>query len=128
MKKDELLTVLWSHYQVLMSQGLTAEDYAQQLTYLLFLKIADEMTEASPTSIIPQTLSWQSLVTLRGQELLNHYGVVLRTLRNSDGLAGVVFRNAEPTIKVPEQLEHLISVINRGAWHTEEEIPSPEKT
>jgi type I restriction enzyme M protein len=127
MKKDELLTVLWSHYQALMSQGLTAEEYAQQLTYLLFLKIADEMTESSsPTSIIPRNLSWQSLVTLRGQELLNHYSVVLRTHRSSDGLAGVVFRNAEPTIKVPEQLEHLISVINRGVWHTEEETPSPQ--
>lgn len=126
MKKDELLTALWSHYKVLMSQGLTAEDYAQQLTYLLFLKIADEMTEPSSTYIIPQTFSWKSLVTLRGKELLDHYDVVLRTLRGSDGLAGVVFRNAEPTIKVPEQLENLIIVINRGAWHTEEEIPSPQ--
>lgn len=126
MKKDELLTLLWSHYQTLISQGLTAEDYAQQLTYLLFLKIADEMTGSSSTSIIPLTLSWQSLVTLQGQQLLDHYGVVLRSLRSSDGLAGVVFRNAEPTIEDPEQLEHLISVINRGAWHTDEEIPSPQ--
>jgi type I restriction enzyme M protein len=37
---------LWSYCHVLRDDGLSYGDYLEQLTYLLFLKMADEQTRA----------------------------------------------------------------------------------
>ncbi len=52
------------------------------MTYLLFLKMADERTKTpfNKPSIIPQGLDWQSLVSKDGDALETHYRRILETL------------------------------------------------
>ena len=39
---------LWNYCNVLRDAGLSYQDYIEQLTYLLFLKMADERKKAQP--------------------------------------------------------------------------------
>lgn len=62
---------LWSYCHVLRDDGVSYGDYVEQLTYLIFLKMADEQTKppiGKPSSI-PRGLDWQSLVKKDGEEL-----------------------------------------------------------
>ena len=58
---------LWNYCNVLRDDGVSYGDYVEQLTYLLFLKMADEQTKPpfDKASIIPQGLDWQSLLSER---------------------------------------------------------------
>ena len=62
---------LWNYCNVLRDDGLSYQDYIEQLTFLLFLKMADEQTKPpfSRPSIVPTNLNWASLVRLDGDEL-----------------------------------------------------------
>jgi type I restriction enzyme M protein len=72
---------LWNYCNVLRDDGVSYGDYVEQLTYLLFLKMADEQTKPpfSKPSTIPRTLDWQSLLAKDGDALEIHY----RTFSNS---------------------------------------------
>jgi hypothetical protein len=60
----------------------------EQLTYLLFLKMADERTKApyNQPSPIPEKYSWQCLLRKDGDELFDHYRHSLEKLYNEKGL------------------------------------------
>ena len=62
-------------------------DYIEQLTYLLFLKMADERTQTPyrQSSIVPQQYSWSSLINKDGDELFDHYRHALNTLGKEKG-------------------------------------------
>ena len=66
---------LWNYCNVLRDDGLSYQDYIEQLTFLLFLKMADEQTQApfSRPAIVPKGLDWASLVRLDGDSLEVHY-------------------------------------------------------
>ena len=67
-------------------------DYVEQLTFLLFLKMADEQSRPpfNKPSPIPKNVDWQSLMRLDGDELETHYRHVLESLAKQKGmLAGV---------------------------------------
>ena len=77
-----LVQKLWSYCNVLRDDGLSYQDYLEQLTFLLFLKMADELT-GEPwrrEPFIPEGLDWQSLLALDGEELEAQYIRVLREL------------------------------------------------
>ena len=124
-KKNELLlTALWKHCNLLLEEGLTYDDYAQELGYLLFLKIADEQTKRpfDKPSIVPHKYAWQSLLSLQGLDLLNHYRSVIEALRQDPGLPGVIFRKAKSRIDNPAQLHQLIMLIDSGIWYSQEPL------
>ena len=62
---------LWNYCNVLRDDGLSYGDYVEQLTYLLFLKMADEQTKPpyNRRSVVPAKYSWDSLVKLDGEAL-----------------------------------------------------------
>ena len=66
----------------LRDDGVGYGDYLEQLTYLLFLKMADEysMPPYNRTLGIPAAYNWQSLTSLRGAELEVHYSITFREL------------------------------------------------
>jgi type I restriction enzyme M protein len=70
---------LWNYCNVLRDDGMSYGDYVEQLTYLLFLKMADERTKApyNEASAVPLEYSWPSLVKKDGDELFDHYRHVL---------------------------------------------------
>ena len=66
---------LWNYCNVLRDDGVSYGDYVEQLTYLLFLKMADEQSKPpfSKPSVIPDGLDWQSLTRKDGDDLEVHY-------------------------------------------------------
>ncbi|MGI8513673.1 MAG: type I restriction-modification system subunit M N-terminal domain-containing protein, partial [Acidimicrobiia bacterium] len=98
-----LVRKLWSYCDVLRDDGLSYGDYVEQLTYLLFLKMADEQTKPpfNLRSIIPAGLDWQSLKAKDGDDLEVHYRHLLTELGKETGMLGVVFRKAQNRIQDP---------------------------
>jgi type I restriction enzyme M protein len=121
MSSNGLVQRLWNYCNVLRDDGLSYGDYLEQLTYLLFLKMADEQTRSPFTrrAFVPEGLDWQSLVARDGDELEVHYRHVLTELGRRPGMLGVVFRKAQNRIQDPAKLRRLIvDLIDRERWMT----------
>jgi type I restriction enzyme M protein len=119
--QNGLVQRLWSYCNILRDDGLSYGDYLEQLTYLLFLKMADEQTKPpfSRPAIVPEGLDWPSLLARDGDELEAHYIHVLRELGQRSGMLGVVFRKAQNRIQDPAKLRRLIvDLIDRESWLT----------
>ena len=109
---------LWNFCNVLRDDGVSYGDYVEQLTYLLFLKLADEQTRPpfNKPSTIPADLDWESLLSESGAELETQYVKILRELSNAEGLLGVIFRKSQNRIQTPANLQRLIHLINAENW------------
>jgi type I restriction enzyme M protein len=119
--QNGLVQRLWSYCNVLRDDGLSYGDYLEQLTYLLFLKMADEQTRPpfSRPSFVPEGLDWQSLLARDGDDLEVHYRHLLTELGRKPGMLGVVFRKAQNRIQDPAKLRRLIvDLIDRENWLT----------
>ena len=117
--QNGLVQRLWSYCNVLRDDGLSYGDYLEQLTYLLFLKMADEQTTPpfSRPPIVPEGLDWPSLLARDGDELEVHYRHVLTELGRGSGMLGVVFRKAQNRIQDPAKLRRLVvDLIDRETW------------
>jgi type I restriction enzyme M protein len=64
---------LWNYCNVLRDDGMSYGDYVEQLTYLLFLKMADERSRPPyhQPSPVPEPYAWSSLVKKDGDELFD---------------------------------------------------------
>lgn len=91
---------LWNYCNVLRDDGVSYGDYVEQLTYLLFLKMADEQTKPpfNKPSLIPEGLDWKSLLDKDGDELEVHYRHILESLGKEKGMLGVIFRKSQNKI------------------------------
>jgi type I restriction enzyme M protein len=108
---------LWNYCNVLRDDGVSYGDYVEQLTYLLFLKMAEEKEQQlGQTSDIPEEYSWSSLKALEGAELEAHYRDALRELGKGAGLIPVIFRKAQNRIQDPAKLRRLIKMIDEETW------------
>ena len=119
--QNGLVQRLWSYCNVLRDDGLSYGDYLEQLTYLLFLKMADEQTKPpfSRPAVVPEGLDWPSLLARDGDELEVHYRHVLTELGRKPGMLGVVFRKAQNRIQDPAKLRRLVvDLIDRETWLT----------
>ncbi len=116
-----LVQKLWGYCKVLRDDGLSYGDYVEQLTLLLFLKMADEQTRPpfDRPAVVPEGLDWPSLLALDGDELEVHYRHVLTELGKHPGMLGVVFRKAQNRIQDPAKLRRLIvDLIDFERWMT----------
>ncbi len=109
---------LWNYCNVLRDDGVSYGDYVEQLTYLVFLKMADEQTKPpfNKPSTIPAGLDWESLVEKDGDELEVHYRHILESLGKMEGMLGVIFRKSQNRINDPAKLKRLISLIHGENW------------
>jgi type I restriction enzyme M protein len=117
--QNDLVQRLWNYCNVLRDDGLSYGDYLEQLTYLLFLKMADEQTKPpfSRPAILPEGLDWPSLLERDGDELEVHYRHLLTELGRKPGMLGVVFRKAQNRIQDPAKLRRLVvDLIDRESW------------
>lgn len=115
---QQIVQKLWGYCNILRDDGLSYPDYVEQLTYLLFLKMAYEQSIGSQNnSAIPVGYDWRSLTALRGTEQHTHYGETLRVLASGKGMLGLIFRNAENKIRDPAKLSLLINdLIDKENW------------
>jgi len=104
---------------VLRDDGVSTIDYTEQLTYLLFLKMAHErQTRAlKPEQIVPPDCSWQRLLDADGDQLELAYRHILVTLAREPGTLGIIFRKAQNKIQDPAKLKRLIAdLIDKQNW------------
>jgi type I restriction enzyme M protein len=113
-----LVQKVWNYCNVLRDDGVSYGDYVEQLTYLLFLKMADEQTKPpfNKPSTIPQGLDWQSLLEKDGAALEIHYRYILETLGKEKGMLGVIFRKSQNRIQDPAKIKRLLELINAETW------------
>jgi type I restriction enzyme M protein len=115
---------LWNYCNTLRDDGMSYGDYVEQLTYLLFLKMADERSRflSSEQAVkvqagIPAGYDWQSLREKNGIELEAHYLDILKTLGTKPGMLGVIFKKALNKIQDPAKLKRLIvDLIDKETW------------
>ncbi len=108
---------LWDFCDVLRDDGLSYGDYLEQLTYLLFLKMADEQHELLGQRVVPIGYDWPTLLNRSGEQLEAQYNKTLAELGSADDMLGVVFRKARNRIQNPAKLEQLIKeFIDQHEW------------
>ncbi|MFF4484297.1 N-6 DNA methylase [Streptomyces sp. NPDC001520] len=128
-----LVNRLWSYCELLRHSGVSTLDYVEQLTYLLFLKMADERDrrpalfqqskKAGPSErLVPEGKDWQSLLSMSAEPLVDHYERILRDLGSRPGtMLGEVFLKAQNKIHDPAVLERLVKdLINPYSWNRAE--------
>ena len=110
---------VWSYCDVLQDDGVSYGDYTQQLTNILFLKMADEQTKKpyNKKPIIPKGYDWESILSKRGDELETHYRHILEELGKQDKLLGLIYRKSQNKIQDPAKLERLIKLIDEESWY-----------
>lgn len=115
---QNLIQKMWSFCTVLLDDGVSYGDYVEQLTYLLFLKMAEEQTRPplNRPSIIPKEYDWQTLIKLDGVDLEKQYKLILESLSKEKGLLGVIFRKSQNKIQDPAKLKRLVKLINDETW------------
>jgi len=113
-----IVAKLWGYCDVLQDDGVSYGDYVQQLTNLLFLKMADEQTKPpfNKESIIPKKYDWESLLDKTGDKLEIHYRHILENLATESGLLGLIYRKSQNKIQDPAKLDRLIKLINEETW------------
>ncbi|HTY20339.1 MAG TPA: type I restriction-modification system subunit M N-terminal domain-containing protein [Geobacteraceae bacterium] len=110
---------LWNFCHVLRDDGMSYGDYVEQLTFLLFLKMADEHTKApyNQKSPVPAGNDWPSLIKKDGDELFDHYRHILEKLGQEKGLLGLIFGRAQNKFQDPAKLRRMIvDLLDRENW------------
>ncbi len=109
----------WSYAGVLQDAGLSCFEYVEQLTVLLFLKMADQLTEEpyNRAPIVPPELGWKALLPLDGAALEDQYRASLEKLGVKPGMLGVIFKGARCEINNPALLKQLIvNLLDKVDW------------
>ncbi|MDR2707823.1 MAG: type I restriction-modification system subunit M [Nitrososphaerota archaeon] len=109
---------IWSMANALRDDGIGKSDYLEQLTYLLFVKMADEYSQPpyNRTIGIPKDCEWDTLKTKSGDELFKHYEYVLKKLAEQTGTLQQIYTGAQNKISNPAQLAKIINMVGSEKW------------
>ena len=107
----DVVQKLWSYCNTLRHDGMNYGDYIEQLTYLLFLKLADERGLDIPTEY-----KWSNFRSLQGEELLFQYRRLLKTLGQKKGVLKEIFTGAISKFREPNNFKKLIYLIDDVSW------------
>jgi type I restriction enzyme M protein len=108
---SDVVNRLWGFCHTLRHDGIDYGDYIEQITYLLFLKMAEERG-----LVLAKDADWDSLRRRSGTELADHYVDVLRILGREPGILGDIFSGAQSRFSNPVNLKKLISLIDEVQW------------
>jgi type I restriction enzyme M protein len=110
---SNLVRKLWHYCNVLRDDGLSYPDYVEQLTYLLFLKMADERDR----NVVPASYAWRSFADLDAPDMHRRYGQALAELGAQGGTLGLIFHGARNKIADPAKLRLLVvELVGRTEW------------
>src|SRR3954453_9525252 len=116
---QQIVNKAWNFAHVLRDDGLSYMAYTEQITFLLFLKMADEQSKPpyNRPPIVPTKFNWESLLKREGDELEAHYRHILEELGKQPGMLGEIFKKARPEIQNPATLRRLIvDLIDVEKW------------
>lgn len=109
--ETNIVNKLWGFCHILRHDGMDYGDYVEQLTFLLFLKMADEKG-----SDIPKKYGWSKLKKKSGTDLTDYYADLLRNLAKEPNLLGAIFTEALSKFTKPVNLKKLIDLIDEINW------------
>ena len=122
---SDIVNKLWGYCHTLRHEGVDYADYVEQITYLLFLKMADErgkdeiqalaITDADGDTRAVDA-SWPFLMEQSGSALTERYGAALAALGKQDGILGDIFAGAQNRIAAPASLKQVMKLIDAEAW------------
>src|ERR1700722_2946185 len=118
MNTASIVSRVWSFCTILKDDGVSYGDYLEQITYLIFLKMADEYSRPpySRNVGVPQAHAWPTLRALTGASLEAHYLETLRALGTQPGMLGQIFTKAQNKIQDPAKLARLVGMIDEEQW------------
>src|ERR1035437_7374532 len=102
---------LWGFCHTLRHDDVDYGDYIEQITYLLFIKMADERVID-----LPKACGWPALAEQSGTALVEHYGDCLRKLGQQAGILGDIFAKSQNRFNNPVNLKRLINLIDETHW------------
>ena len=122
--ESSLISKVWNFANILRDDDVGYGDYLEQITYLLFLKMADEMSKPPYNKKIKfprikdtdgneiadgEICNWQALTNnKRGAELESYYVQMLRSLATEKGTLGQIFTKSQNKIQDPDILANEI--------------------
>ncbi|NBC83051.1 MAG: N-6 DNA methylase [Bacteroidetes bacterium] len=131
MTDTAIISKIWNLANVLRDDGVSYGDYLEQITYLLFLKIADELNKPPYNKGLKfprlkdvegneikdgEFCDWETLSGKRGAELEAFYNQLLRSLSTEKGILGQIFTKSQNKIQDPAKLSRVINMINQEQW------------
>lgn len=118
MNAASLVQKVWNFCHTLRDDGVGYGDYLEQLTYLLFLKMAHEYAQEpyNRKTHIPRGLDWAALKNKTGASLEAQYLNTLQKLGQQPGMLGAIFFKAQNRIQDPAKLARLVKMIDEQEW------------
>jgi type I restriction enzyme M protein len=107
----DIVQKLWGFCHTLRHDGVDYGDYIEQITYLLFLKMADEKDVT-----VPRGCEWPKLRDKSGEALEEHYTDTLRTLGKTPGILGDIYAGSQNRLSNPVNLKRLVNLIDEVEW------------
>jgi type I restriction enzyme M protein len=107
----DVVQQLWGFCHTLRHDGIDYGDYIEQITYLLFLKMANERGIQ-----VPEGCEWPGIRSRSGTDLTDHYSDVLRTLGKSHGILGDIYAGSQARFNNPVNLKRLVKLIDDVEW------------
>ena len=113
-----IISRVWGMCNPLRDDGISYGDYLEQLTYLIFLKMADEYSKPpyNKDSGIPTGCTWADMNTLTGAALESQYKTTLETLGEQGGILGKIFKGAINKISNVAILYRIVQMIDKEKW------------
>jgi type I restriction enzyme M protein len=108
---SDVVNKLWGFCHTLRHEGIDYNDYIEQLSFLLFLKMADEKELH-----LNDKYNWKALKELSGGDLMDHYTDSLKELAKEPGLLGEIFTQAQNRFNNPVSLKKLLNLIDEDEW------------
>ncbi|PSF37609.1 SAM-dependent methyltransferase [Aphanothece hegewaldii CCALA 016] len=116
---SDIVQKLWNLCHVLRDDGITYLQYVTELTYLLFLKMAQE---TKTDGKLPEGYRWVDLEAREGIDQLKFYRELLLKLgSDSSPQIQAIFANAQTSLKTPVILAKLVNSIDALDWYSAKE-------
>ncbi|MGB5831094.1 MAG: N-6 DNA methylase, partial [Thiohalocapsa sp.] len=111
-----IVAKLWNLCNVLKDDGVTYHQYVTELTYLLFLKMAQE---TGTEDQLPADYRWGDLEDQPAPDRLEFYKILLIHLgSHGSRLVQEIFANASSFIRKPATLSTLVTEIDKLDWYS----------
>jgi type I restriction enzyme M protein len=120
----DIVQKLWGFCHTLRHDGVDYGDYIEQITYLLFIKMADERAirldglsyKDSRGRDVQCDCSWPALAEQSGTGLIEHYAGVLSCLGRQPAILGDIYAKSQNRFNNPVNLKKLINLIADTEW------------
>ncbi|WP_197019599.1 HsdM family class I SAM-dependent methyltransferase [Curtobacterium sp. UNCCL17] len=107
----EVGRMLWQGCHVLRHEGVAYDEYVDQLSLLLFIKMNSEVSK-KPTGVP----TWKDLIAVESDHLLAAYESLLARFAAEKGIVGEIFHGARSRFRSPDGLQAVLKILDSTHW------------